>query len=96
MEESIFQVLLSQSFPVLLLGVAVWYFHRKVEKMEAKIDEKEKAWLLEMAKIQTERSNERAEFIRIIESVKHVIEENTHVIQKLDESSRTKKVREAV
>ena len=96
MEESILQVLLSQSFPVILLAVAVWYFHKKVEKMETKIEDKEKTWMVEMAKLQTERSNERAEFIRIIESVKHVIEENTHVIQKLDEGSRTKKVREAV
>jgi hypothetical protein len=96
MEEAILPFLLKQTLPVIILGFNVYYFLKQVEKVEKKFEEKEKQWHTDNLTLLTERAGERVQLIQTLESVKHVIEENTKVMQKLDETSRTKKVREAV
>jgi hypothetical protein len=96
MEDAILPFLLKQTLPVIILGFNVYYFLKQVEKVEKKFEDKEKEWHNDNKTLLAERAGERVQLIQTLESVKQVIEENTKVMQKLDETSRTKKVREAV
>ncbi len=81
--ENIWSVIANQGFAVLLLAMAVYYFYKR-----------EQVWEIRVEKIQAERTNERTQLIQLIEHMTHVVEKNTEVINSLDDKIRAKKIRE--